>query len=176
MIIAATLFSILAGPAQETLPQYTQAAQIQVLYGYDDVRGITTHAVHGDMDYQTALALMIQGTRLQIGWMDGDTATLTVAPAVNEFYSVGTTEPCRIAGHDYTCVPLGWVIGMATNRLGRLLYDMGVVSHDTLFATNERPIDPSRYPERDDAADEILISSPRARARTHTPSWGPRAR
>src|SRR5690242_11182359 len=74
-------FDVPAGPAAQTLPIYTSQAGLQVLFGYDDVRGIETHAIHGTLDVRTALEQMTKGTRLRFDFMDGDTVTLTVLPA-----------------------------------------------------------------------------------------------
>jgi iron complex outermembrane receptor protein len=72
-------FDVPAGPAAQTLPIYTAQAGLQALFGYDDVRGIETHAVHGTFDMVSALEQMTKGTRLRFEFMDGDTVMLTVA-------------------------------------------------------------------------------------------------
>src|SRR5690242_7137072 len=81
-------FDVPAGPASETLPIYTSQAGLQVLYGYDDVRGIVTNPVRGELDAFSALEKMTKGTRLRFDLMDGDTITLTVLPPGHEHQSV----------------------------------------------------------------------------------------
>jgi outer membrane receptor protein involved in Fe transport len=74
-------FDVPAGPAAQSLPLYTAQAGLQALFGYDDVRGIETQAIHGTFDMVTALQQMTKGTRLRFEFMDGDTVMLTVVPA-----------------------------------------------------------------------------------------------
>ena len=74
-------FDVPAGPAVQTLPIYISQAGLQVLFGYDDVRGIETHAVRGALDVVSALEQMTKGTRLRFDFMDADTVTLTVLPS-----------------------------------------------------------------------------------------------
>lgn len=77
-------FRVPAGPAADTLRMYTAQTGLQVLFGYDDVRGIDTHAVHGLLDVRTALEQMTKGTRLRFQFMDADTVTLTVMPEASK--------------------------------------------------------------------------------------------
>jgi hypothetical protein len=146
---ALTLFVIAAGQARDQLPVFTTQAGLQVLYGYDDVEGIETHAVYGEMPPQEALTRMLQGTRASFDFMDSETITLTVKPYDN----LPDSAPVRIQGHDYTCAPLRWIIGMTYGRLGRLLFDMGQIAQETQFCTNERPVDSTR---RADAAETVV--------------------
>ncbi|HVY81823.1 MAG TPA: TonB-dependent receptor [Steroidobacteraceae bacterium] len=77
-------FRVPAGPAADTLRMYTTQTGLQVLFGYDDVRGIETHPVHGLLDVRTALEQMTKGTRLRFEFMDEDTVTLTVVPEASK--------------------------------------------------------------------------------------------
>src|SRR5581483_4574150 len=61
-------FEIPAGEAQKTLLQFVTQSNIEMLYSSDDVRGITTHPVSGDLTVEQALRTMIAGTGLEISF------------------------------------------------------------------------------------------------------------
>ncbi len=73
-------FDIPEGDARDTLAQYRAQTGLQMLFGYDDVRGIRTNAVRGHFDSGTALQRMLKGTRIRYEFYDPDTVTLTVVP------------------------------------------------------------------------------------------------
>lgn len=47
-----------------TLNEFTRQAGLQVLFDFKVLGGMKTHAVNGDLDPSTALALMLNGTNL----------------------------------------------------------------------------------------------------------------
>lgn len=164
---ALAFFFILAGPAEKTLVQFTSQAEVEMLFSHEDVKGIRTQTVVGDYDPRTALAIMTAGAPLSVHWEFPRFVSITPDRYENPF----TTAPVRVNGHDYTCFPLQYVIGMAYPRSVSLAYDLRFIERDSLYCTNERPIDPLVEP------DQILrewIVSARAQRRPRIPFWGPR--
>ncbi len=59
-------FDIPAGDAEQTLQQYLAQSKFTTLYLTDDVRGVATRAVNGDLDVVQALRRMLDGTTLEV--------------------------------------------------------------------------------------------------------------
>lgn len=70
-------FKIESGEASTTLGRFAEQARTQVVYLADDVRGIKTRAVEGQMTSLVALQRMVEGTVL-LGAKDDRTGALTV--------------------------------------------------------------------------------------------------
>lgn len=87
-------FDIPAGDAQKTLLQFVAQSDIEMLYSSDDVRGITTHAVSGDLTVAQALALMIDGTGLEVSFENGFTFA-SIKPAAKS--GTGPETPSALA-------------------------------------------------------------------------------
>jgi outer membrane receptor protein involved in Fe transport len=73
-------FNIPSGLANQTLPKYIEQTGLQVLFPTEDVRGIVTNEIHGELEVTDALARMTQGTRLRYEFIDSDAVTVTVVP------------------------------------------------------------------------------------------------
>lgn len=74
----ATHFDIAAGPASVSLPQYTAQSQLQVVFAYDDVQGLTTAEIRGEFEPEEALERLTRGTPLHYEFITSDAVTLTV--------------------------------------------------------------------------------------------------
>lgn len=59
-------FDIPAGDAEQTLQQYLAQSKFTTLYLTDDVRGVATRPVNGDLDVVEALKRMLDGTTLEV--------------------------------------------------------------------------------------------------------------
>src|ERR1700688_4744481 len=59
---AATVFNIPAGDLQAALDAYATQSGIALIVSSDEVRGIHTSGVHGDLPAATALSRMLTGT------------------------------------------------------------------------------------------------------------------
>src|SRR5204862_185891 len=64
-------FSIPQGDAITTLQLFLTQSGIGILYTSDDVRGVTTQAVSGQMTAEQALRQMLGGTELEIKFEPG---------------------------------------------------------------------------------------------------------
>ncbi len=73
-------FDIPAGDAQRTLLQFVSQANIEMLYSSDDVRGVMTHPVSGDLTVPDALGRMIDGTGLEM-FFERDYTFASIKPA-----------------------------------------------------------------------------------------------
>jgi iron complex outermembrane recepter protein len=73
-------FNIPAGPANQTLHQYTQSTQLQVLWPTEDAVGIVTNELKGEFNVVEALAQMTRDTRLRPNWIDAESVTVSVVP------------------------------------------------------------------------------------------------
>jgi iron complex outermembrane recepter protein len=71
------IFLLPDGDAMATLKQFVEQSGEQVFYFVDKVRGVTTHAVQGEMSARAALELMLQDTRLR-AVQDDRTGALSV--------------------------------------------------------------------------------------------------
>lgn len=71
-------FRIDAKDATVTLTEFARQAGIQILFGYEHVKGITTNAIDGEYEPLDAIRLLVQGTGLQVS--EQSTGVLFVAP------------------------------------------------------------------------------------------------
>jgi iron complex outermembrane recepter protein len=86
-------FNIPAGPANQTLYQYTDSTQLQVLWPSEDAVGIFTNELKGEFDVVEALARMTRDTRLRPNWIDDESVTLSVVPLGAASNRVSGTYP-----------------------------------------------------------------------------------
>ncbi|MDE1148666.1 MAG: TonB-dependent receptor [Azospirillaceae bacterium] len=75
-------FDLAAQPAVRSIPLFAQQAGIQILAPTDQLDGINTAALQGDLDRGQALARLLKGTPLVVASDDGRTVVLKLAPAV----------------------------------------------------------------------------------------------
>jgi iron complex outermembrane receptor protein len=59
-------FALAGGRAEETLETFSEQAGAQIVYLLQDVRGVATHAVHGDLAIRDALERLVAGTGLVV--------------------------------------------------------------------------------------------------------------
>lgn len=83
-------FDIPAGDAEQTLQQYLAQSKFTTLYLTDDVRGVTTRAVSGDLDVVEALRRMLEGTKLEVS-VASDAHSVTIRPI--QFESLTNKAP-----------------------------------------------------------------------------------
>lgn len=69
-------FSVPAGPARTSIPQFARQAGIQVLLAEDAASNAQTRALSGTLDPRQALAQMLAGSGLKVGSWRGDVVTL----------------------------------------------------------------------------------------------------
>ena len=75
------VFNIPAQPAVRAIPELARQAQVQIIAPAQGLNGISTPAVKGRMNVQTALRLLLAGTPLQVGSNDGRVITLRSSAA-----------------------------------------------------------------------------------------------
>ena len=101
-------FDLPAQPAVSSIPMFARQAGIQILAPTDELGGITTPALRGDLDRKVALHQLLKGTPLVVASDDGQTVVLRVAdkaaqpaepraaaPAPSPIAS-GDTEPTEV--------------------------------------------------------------------------------
>lgn len=76
-------FDIPAGPAADALRRFTVQSGVEVLFSSDEVRGVTTNAVRGEMAPRTALDKLLASTPLS-ATQDAATGALAVGKAAND--------------------------------------------------------------------------------------------
>lgn len=69
-------FEIPAGPAQTQLTEFSKQSELQMVFDYDSVSGVTTHAVRGSYKPLDALKLMVQGTDIAFELLEKRTVTI----------------------------------------------------------------------------------------------------
>ncbi len=72
-------FDLPAQPAVTSIPMFARQAGIQILAPTDQLAGITTPALKGDLDRKAALHELLKGTPLVVASDDGETVVLRVA-------------------------------------------------------------------------------------------------
>ena len=72
-------FDLPAQPAVTSIPMFARQAGIQIVAPTDQLGGITTPALKGDLDRKTALHQLLKGTPLIVASDDGATVVLRVA-------------------------------------------------------------------------------------------------
>lgn len=87
-------FEIPAGDAQKTLLQFLTQSNIEMLYTSDDVRGVTTRAVAGQLTIPEALRRMLEGTGLEISFENNFTFASIQRP---KKIDTGSETPLEIA-------------------------------------------------------------------------------
>ncbi|MBI2496878.1 MAG: hypothetical protein HYV75_02765, partial [Opitutae bacterium] len=70
-------FNLPAGDAAKTLKAFTQQSGEQIVYPVEQVRGVKTNPVAGELDARTALDRMLRDTGLTVV-QDGKTGALAV--------------------------------------------------------------------------------------------------
>jgi iron complex outermembrane receptor protein len=70
-------FALAGGRAEETLEMFSEQAGAQIVYLLEDVRGVVTIAVHGDLAVREALERLVTGTRLVVK-QDGKSGAFVV--------------------------------------------------------------------------------------------------
>jgi iron complex outermembrane recepter protein len=78
-------FDLEAGDASLMLNEFSRQSDLQVLFDFNLLRGMKTHAVSGDLDASTALTSMLAGTNLVFDFVNDH--TLTVTPGKASFFS-----------------------------------------------------------------------------------------
>jgi iron complex outermembrane recepter protein len=73
-------FDIPAGDAQKALVQFLTQTHIEMLYSSDDIRGVTTQAVVGELTVAQALRQMFDGTGLEVSF-ENDFMFASIKPA-----------------------------------------------------------------------------------------------
>lgn len=71
-------FRIEAQDATITLTEFARQAGVQILFGYEHVKGVTTNAIDGEYEPLDAIRLLVQGTGLQVS--ERRAGVLFVAP------------------------------------------------------------------------------------------------
>jgi hypothetical protein len=72
-------FDIPAGNAEDTLQLVSRQTQFLLLYNTDEVRGIRTNGVTGNLEPQEAVRRMLEGTRLAFDPEDGIVSPIATA-------------------------------------------------------------------------------------------------
>jgi outer membrane receptor protein involved in Fe transport len=88
-------FDIPAGDAQKTLLQFLTQSNIEMLYSSDDVRGLNTHAIAGELTVPQALRQMLDGTGLNIAF-ENDFTFASIKPAKKD--ETGPDTPAALSG------------------------------------------------------------------------------
>jgi len=76
-------FQLEAGDASVMLNEFSRQSDLQVLFDFNLLRGLKTHAVNGDLDPSTALTSMLEGTNLMFDFVND--RTLAVTPKKQSF-------------------------------------------------------------------------------------------
>ena len=76
-------FQLEAGDASVMLNEFSRQSDLQVLFDFNILRGMKTHAVTGDLDPSTALKSMLKGTNLVFDFVND--RTLAVTPKKSSF-------------------------------------------------------------------------------------------
>jgi len=69
-------FEIPEGPAQTQLTEFSKQSELQMVFDYDSVSGVTTHAVRGSYKPLDALKLMVKGTDIAFELLEKRTVTI----------------------------------------------------------------------------------------------------
>jgi iron complex outermembrane receptor protein len=69
-------FEIEEGPAQTQLTEFSKQSELQMVFDYDSVRGVTTQAVQGNYKPLEALRLMVKGTDITFELLERRTVTI----------------------------------------------------------------------------------------------------
>jgi iron complex outermembrane receptor protein len=77
-------FQLEAGDASVMLNEFSRQSDLQVLFDFNILRGMKTHAVSGDLDPSTALKSMLKGTNLVFDFVND--RTLAVTPKKPSFF------------------------------------------------------------------------------------------
>ena len=85
-------FDLPAQPAVNSIPMFAKQAGIQIVAPAGQLSGITTPAIHGDIDRKQALAKLLEGTPLSVSSDDGAVVILQIADKPKP----ATTAPVRI--------------------------------------------------------------------------------
>ncbi|WP_049974017.1 TonB-dependent receptor [Azospirillum sp. B4] len=72
-------FDLPAQPAVSAIPMFAKQAGIQIVAPAGQLTGITTQAIHGELDRKKALATLLQGTPLVVSSDDGTVVVLQLA-------------------------------------------------------------------------------------------------
>ncbi|MDE1146415.1 MAG: TonB-dependent receptor [Azospirillaceae bacterium] len=72
-------FDLPAQPAVSAIPMFAKQAGIQIVAPAGQLAGITTQAIHGEIDRHKALATLLQGTPLVVSSDDGTVVVLQLA-------------------------------------------------------------------------------------------------
>jgi len=70
-------FQLEAGDASVMLNEFSRQSDLQVLFDFNILRGMKTHAVSGDVDPSTALKTMLKGTNLVFDFVNDRTLAVT---------------------------------------------------------------------------------------------------
>src|ERR1700730_18678933 len=70
-------FQLEAGDASLMLNEFSRQSDLQVLFDFNILRGMKTHAVSGDMESSTALKAMLKGTNLTFDFVNDRTLAVT---------------------------------------------------------------------------------------------------
>ena len=73
-------FDLEAGDAATTLNEFGRQSDLQVLFDYQVLKGVQTHAVQGDLDASDALTRMLAGTGLVFDYVNSRTLTVSLRP------------------------------------------------------------------------------------------------
>ncbi|ESQ91204.1 TonB-denpendent receptor [Asticcacaulis sp. AC460] len=76
---ATKTFNIPAQDAVTAVPQFAQQSGLQVLASADDLRGVRTNALQGNLRVDTALTKLVAGTGLNVRTQDGNSAVIVRA-------------------------------------------------------------------------------------------------
>ena len=88
------MYNLPGGDAATRLRQFSEISGKEILFAADAVRGITTHAVSGDLTAQQAIAQLLTGTGLRV-IVDASTGAFAVR---KEAAKVSTSTPTAQAG------------------------------------------------------------------------------
>lgn len=147
ILLATAAFSIPAGPFAEQLLVYADQAQVSVLYEFDGVNELQTHAVEGELKPRDAIEIMVSGLGYKIIFAEPDSVTLQKITSNLQPVTIRRIDPkpeplaaeviistrkvrarTRTVPSPPGCVPLQWVAGMVLNRLGQVAMRMGYMS------------------------------------------------
>jgi hypothetical protein len=93
-------FDLPAQPAVSSIPMFARQAGIQILAPTDQLAGINTPALKGDLDRKVALRELLKGTPLVVASDDGATVVLRVADKAAEPRAVAAPAPAPISQAD----------------------------------------------------------------------------
>jgi hypothetical protein len=114
-------FTLPAGVAAHRLNEFSTQSGLQVLYSFEDLMGVITHPVEGEMPPFDALDKMIDGTPISYEFVNHTTVTLRVRASEGR-----TPWVYQENGMYYGCVPLKLMDGMVLSKAQHLSLQIAI--------------------------------------------------